>query len=229
MNRRIALSVLLTSSLTCLAARGEPAPVKFPTGDAAWTVEVSYPSAKPPENTAPQIKKVEIVRKAGIRRNHLTWSNGDTSETWVLDSLGVQVLEDPKNHGTYVISKHDATETFLVSINFDGTLFEWITHETSKGGEDYGGKKCVRYEAMIAPKQLPSQGGSKNTLPPVLHKAWIDEETSLPVALDDGASLNKFTFLPVPTEPLAMPEKLSAQLKQYEAAVTPLRRLKNGK
>ncbi|MEI8340807.1 MAG: hypothetical protein WCH43_04615, partial [Verrucomicrobiota bacterium] len=210
---------------------GQQPLVNFPQDDAAWTVEVSYPGISTSNQPRiPRIQKVEIVRKNNIRRNRITWSNGLTTETWQLDSLGVQVFEDPNNHGVYVISKNDAITTFLISVNFDASSFAWINESAFKGFTTYSGKKCRQYLAFVPRRQFPGTSAPPPTpLAPVENKALIDETTLLPVTLDDTLTFCRFTFLPPPSEPIVMPEKLLQQLKQYQEATTPLRRLKNGR
>lgn len=205
--------------------------VKFPAGDAAWTVDVAYSDST--QNVAApsiRIKKVEVIKKNDVRQNRMTWSDGHVTETWQLDSLGLQVFEYPTNHAVYVVSSNDSTMMSIIPQKFDQTLFDWLDASALKGPETYQGRNCLHYEAMVAVKlNAPGSTTPNKTLPPVKYNAWIEVGTLLPVAFDNSASLNIFSFQNAPAEPLEMPEKFQAELKRYQTALAPFKRSINGK
>jgi hypothetical protein len=220
--------ILTFSSVATLAQ--EPL-VKFPSGDSAWTVDVTYPDSSPQNTTtSPHIQKVEVVTKNDIRMSRLTWSDNHTTEVWQLTSPGLQVFEYPTNHAIYVVPSNDSTMLSIMPPKFDQTLFDWLDKDALKGPDDYQGVKCLKYEAKVSVKlNRPGSTTPNATLPPVDYKAWIDKDKLLPVALDNGVSLNLFEFHSPPSQPLVMPEKFQAELKRYQTALAPFKRVINGR
>ncbi len=49
-----------------------------------------------------------------------------------------------------------------------------------------------------------------------LQKAWIDAETGLPVALNDGQDTYSFEFLPAPTAALVLPARVRAEWERAQ-------------
>jgi hypothetical protein len=192
--------------------------VSFPTGDAAWTVDVtpdntpsSSAPAAPGTQSIRQVKRAEVTQLGDVKRIVITWSDGKTTEKWSIPKLPVTFEEDPRNG---VVTPFLNGGPTILSDNFyltyDSFAFDWISPQALKEKDPiyYQGKQCFHYEASVpAPMQKFA----------LKKEAWIDATTLLPVALDNGNSLSIFKFQEKPpTGPLTMPPAFEHAVSYYK-------------
>jgi hypothetical protein len=218
---------------TPLSGRAQEAPVQFPTGDASWSVLVQYhskgtsmspasaPAPGPPgspaiaqpggRSSSPAVRKIDVTATGNLCRSVATYSDGKTAEIWWLkspqwvlfdrrDSAGVGVLTNPM---------------MMANLRPDAALFDWVNSRSFIKRSSYRGKDCDQYEAEFPPANHPPGVNP----PAVPHHAWVESQTGLPIALDDGVALYLFTFNPPPTVPLTMPPRFSQKLAELQDAL----------
>jgi len=228
MNKVRLLFVLAVFAASPFVHAADPL-VKFPQGDASWTITFSYPGEKKEEPLPPgtmRVTKAEITRQGGVRRDRIWWSNAKTTEIWLLESARVRIYENPDNGGISVVPFNDSTMTSFIPRDFDESLFTWIAPQYRQDSEKRDGKECLVYAGNIARIfAVPGLTDKPRTLPATPHKAWIDAETKLPVAFDNSFTLQQFLFSPIPSEPLVMPERYQAELNRYLSDNAPSKRL----
>lgn len=225
MNRLPVISVFLVLSLSAVAQSGSS--LKFPAGDAAWVVDVSYPetiggNSDLSQNEDP--KMVEVVRKGDVRRNVLHLMNNTVVENWRFERLGLRVIQRGKPEAVFVIPDADPMLAIRAGVAFDESLFRWISEENLVGQVKYSGKPCLHFRAEVA---IPSTVKNKNMVPILeLQEAWIEEATGLPVALKSGVTLMQFRFLKDGEMDMEMPPYIEKALERYRASIEPVKRKK---
>lgn len=203
--------------------------VQFPEGNAAWTVDITYPksSAAPtPEprdgaNTAAprKVKRVEIAQFADQKKLRITWTDDSTTEQWTIPNLPVVFKEYP-NGVVFPVGtgsmEHKYGES---SMPANASAFGWVTPACLKEKDPvkYQAQLCYHY---VGTANLPAtpRGHSLEDVGPeaVKREAWIDSKTLLPVGLDTETSHCIFTFHQPPTGPLDMPLKFKQGIANYK-------------
>lgn len=203
--------------------------VKFPTGTAAWTVDIAQSSGQPAESGTGgspfQMKKIDITKVNGVSRYVITWANGTTTERWGYDQFQFIILTETYNGAPTFISGDDLKLGSPFAVGFDAPSFSWLQPDLLTDTADYGGKKCLHYQGTVVIERMVTvvNGLKKKVYTPLHCEAWIDKDTLLPVAFYDGSKLGVFTFLNPPTVPLVPPPIVKAALDHYIAASQPLR------
>ena len=201
--------------------------VQFPTGDSAWTVDITYPhdAATPPPqpggiNTAvAKAKRIEIAQFNNEKKIRVTWTDGHTTEQWTIPNLPVVFKQYP-NGIVFPLSSGDM-EHKVDDFNMPADLsaFSWVTPACleEKGPVSYQGQLCYHYVGTLNAPGMP-RGHSKGPAisSTVRREAWIDCKTMLPVALDTGTSRCVFAFQQPPAAPLNMPLKFQEAIASYK-------------
>lgn len=207
--------------------------VKFPAGNAVWTVEFSYPktpappaSAGNPAQAAPVVRKaqkIEITQLDNIKRIQIMWTDGKTSERWTIPGLSVVFETLPWNENSVAAIENGsiAKQFAEYTMPYDSFGFHWITPRglQEKNPVSHMGKMCFYYKGSVPP---PTVGGPPTLKPSASQntpdwQAWIDSETLLPVALDTGTAICVFTFQKEPPRgPLALPPKFQKEIAYYK-------------
>lgn len=224
------LPLVILSFLGCLQwlCAGSPL-IRFPEGDARWTIDISYSSTagggkiQLPEN---RMTRAVVTRRGDVRRDQIWWSRSQASEVWVSVAARLRVYENPDNGSVYVIPFNDSIMTLFVPREFDDDLFDWVAPGLFTGVENYEGKPCKVYAGDISRVfRFPGTQEKVITLPPLPHKAWIDAETDRPVALDTGIAFHRFAFDAGEGGPLVMPDRLRLELERYLNDLAPSKRI----
>ena len=106
----------------------------------------------------------------------------------------------------------DPTSSDLAS---DFPDVDWVSLKNFKGMAAVGGKKCRLHEDDLPPRKVSEIDGQpllNYTFPYGEVRAWIDEETRLPVQVQIGEQITAFTYGPPPGI-LALPDAYIQQLK----------------
>lgn len=192
--------------------------VKFPSGPAAWTVEVkdsqiseSSESAASTPARGPKIVSVAFTQDEEKRRSVETLSDNSTKEKWDFPKMFLVIAQDPDGTPFAVMNGGLIAQT--VSIPFIESDFQWVQPGClqEKDPISYHGMQCFHYKG-----HRPAMQGAL-VLPDSSCEAWIDSKTLRPVALDTGTMLGVFTYQkdPPPT-PLKMPAAFQAKLDRWE-------------
>lgn len=188
--------------------------VNFPTGDAAWTVNLEKTKNKnesePSTPPAREIKKVEIVRIGNTRRDLVHWSLGGTTEYWWITKPSVVLFQAKPGEAV-----RSMTPDLFTVARYDQTLFSWVGASTFVETKTEKGKKVHYYQ-----REVPVQDGTMR------QSAAIDAETGIPIEWADEICVVHFSFdAKLPDSRLEMPAQFQAALKNLEGYFTPPKRV----
>jgi len=192
--------------------------VIFPTGPAAWMINVTPSQASAGATTASSaqnhIVEIDVTQDNEKRRSLITWSDGKTTERWAIPRMNLILAEDSNGQAFSLLS--GALGAQILAVPFTPSSFSWISPEylLEKDPVNYQGKPCFHYRS----NQHDVQPNGKNGRT-VTEEAWIDSGTLLPVALDDGTNLGIFTFKKDPPPPLTMQAKFQDAFRRAEEAM----------
>lgn len=192
--------------------------VQFPSGDAAWTVEISYKDSQPgwsndaatvndgPASAGPPfMQKVEIARAGDRLRYQITWTTRRKSEAWLFSN--VTLMEDVYSNEVLTF---DGELGLRAIRKLDRTLFNWTDNRYPEL-VDYKGKKCFYYrDPNTSGGPTGETHGTEST------QAWIDADTLRPVAFEDDQATYSFTFHSSPPGPLSLPAKFQREYERYQ-------------
>lgn len=236
---RIAFLLLAIFPLVALAEDADVRPPKPPfvvnaPANASWVV--TYKSKRKPASETgdgpspqillPEITKLEVTKAGPVRRMVTTWSTGEHTEKWIIP--GFRLEEQLGQDGIYMTTSHES------SAESDFPEFSWLSEKNYTKGETYGKKICWAFQAatsvgapdpwkksMVAIMQ--SESGKKGDkaqppkpTPPVYQTAWIDTDSKLPAALDDGIKTLVYTFQAAPTQAPEMPERFAKMVRDHQ-------------
>jgi|GEM_PF-1623253 len=222
MNKILLIAIVFAGlgGIQCARAGGQ---IKFPQGDAAWSVTFEEPpgkedssstkkttlasgseATKTPAPTKEKQKRVpvhvDIVRMGNLRRDRIMWSDQSVTEEWWTINPSFVVFQDAPD-GPVLISRSGN----MGDHRYDDSIFDWVNETTFKGIQSYRTKKCRYYEMRF--------------IDPITQEiekryAWINDETSRPVAWSDGGMHVVFSYdATLPKEPLVLPEKFQEKIK----------------
>ncbi|MEM1059299.1 MAG: hypothetical protein AAGK14_08620 [Verrucomicrobiota bacterium] len=219
--------------------------VRFPKGDAAWTVEIEYtekeskkrqtssPSvssisvngdraARPPEKGSDRnrLLRVDVAKSGRFQSSVYHWMDGTQTQTWSLVGSGLHAVEKGNQRFIYVIPSADWYQSSLMLELFDEGSFAWVNRQNLRGEDKFDNQLCLRHEAVIQAGVRPdSQFKEDLPLPRVKHAALLDFETRRPVALIDPERIMRFTFHDESPPALTPPDRFAAALERYQAAI----------
>jgi len=187
--------------------------VQFPTGNAAWTVDITYPNDQVPTATgrnSQRPKRIEVTQSDKARRTRITLLDGQTMEEWTIPNMFVVFKEYP-NGGVFPVENNNVEfQIENSSMPRDISAFSWVTPASlqEKTPVSFRGQMCYHYAGTSKPL---SHGGSTD----LKREAWIDSKSLLPIALKTESTVCVFTFLPLST-PVEMPPKFQKEVAYYK-------------
>lgn len=191
---------------------------QFPTGNAAWTVDISYlHSAHGPQvSTRKQARKVEVTQVDNVRRTRITWTDGKTTEQWSIPNVPMIFKEYPDGSVFPVHAGEREAKDDGLKAPSDLSAFDWLTSAflQEKDPVSYQGAMCYHYVGGASNTVHTSKG--KQEVSRGKQEAWIDSKTLAPVALDTETLHCVFKFLPPPNGPLAIPPKFQEEIEYYK-------------
>ena len=177
--------------------------VTFPTGPAAWTIDVTPSPTNHDPAAARQVHtlKIEVAQDGQKRRTIISYANGTEKERWELPSQNIVLAEDSRGQTFGAFAGATSEKIQVLTIPFTDASFQWLAPEflREKDPVEYQGKMCFHYKGSA--------------------EAWIDSKTLLPVALDNGTDLGVFTFSKDPPPPLVLPAKFQITFDRFEAGM----------
>lgn len=206
MSKRL-LPLCLLLSLSPLTRLVSAEPVRFPTGNQSWTVDVRYTTPAPaqpaPAESDPQKSpavpprptRFECTSYGGTEHYRITWSNRQTTDVW--KQQGIALATDPAS-GKIGLSNDTLVSGLINSL--DASLFSWISGTGTE--TTFEKRKALFYEKAA---RSGSPGESLDTDAWRRRQAWIDQETLLPLAYDNGQATFLFSYESAPPGPLSMP------------------------
>jgi len=224
---------LFPAALGCLifaVASARAGVVAFPSGPAACTIKVTLhkspvpppaPGEKPdaPKNSgAPE--KAEIIRSDKLLVIKVTKMNKETILAWCPGVMNLTIFKDSKN------SALNSTQgNFLFPSVFyldrNPLWYNWADESSLKETKaKMGSSACNRYQKLVrTPSPIPGFPDGTAT-----YQLWVNNETLLPVAFDDGDALYELEFTPPPATLPSLPAEVQNEIKRYEVLLAPPRR-----
>jgi len=206
---------------------------RFPAGDIAYAVSITYHSAAgspAPADTpaaaanpamsgngkpAPQITGVRVTSINRLVRYQITSTGGITSEHWVESKSGLEFSQDLRGQAVFLSSLNTGPGSFTSVLGPMNDLFAPVGPGNYAGRKDQGGALCYIYKWTVV--VLPWS---------IDYQAWVNVKTGTLVAIDDGHALYKFSFDPTPPPgPLVMPPAFQARLDRYREKTKPIEHL----
>ncbi len=195
--------------------------MKFPEGNAAWTVDITYPKTSQDNTLAPaasgqkpadtrKAQRIEVTQADNIRRIRTIWNIGAPTEEWTIPNQPV-IFKEYRNGIVFSIPKGGVE---AVSDNFnmpnDLSSFDWVTPATRKEKEpvNYQGKPCFHYQGTVR-TPWPKAPLEKR-------EAWIDSTTLFPLSFETERIHCVFTLSRPPDGPLVVPEKFKKEIADYK-------------
>ncbi len=158
------------------------------------------------DKTAKKRIKEEIVRQGPLRRDIVQYADGSTTQIWWNENPTMMLFE---NGGRISGMKGG----YAGQQRYDASSFSWVSASTFVRKVSYGGRLCEYHEGIDA----DAIGGSPKKL-----RAWIDEKTRRPVALDNGYTTVTFVFSEqTAIAPLTPPAKFQEKLQSYREFYAP--------
>jgi len=216
---RTTIAFLLSLVPAAFIYAKNPPAVIFPADNCAWTIEITYhgktKSEKQGTQAQPRRVKIEAVCARDISHYSTEWSNKRITEDWL---TGKFIFLQNETSGELSIVPNDGS--IVKYEQFDQSRFDWVpTGEIKNERESYLGRTCIHVrKAMDGP---PAPGEKSHV---IYLQAWLDVQTHLPVAFDDGSTVYVYTFHPPPATPLTLPKQcLDAHAAYEQARIAPVR------
>lgn len=214
MNKTFLLLALLLSPLLVVAQQPISHDVNFPTGDAAWTVQIERLQKVPAESgpkSVPEPREIDVVRKGNVRRDTIAWSDGSTSQYWWKLSPGMVLFRVKPSEPLFFMLPSQ-----LGNRRYDASNFSWVNAKTYRKEGSADGQAVREYHIKIKDPELDRVK---------IFNAEISAATGLPVTWSDDDWKATFQFKAVPAETLTIPSEYQAEFDRIVQSQAPARPL----
>jgi len=210
--------VLVSSALSQLSENAPSPPyLKAVPSRAAWTittrplVPISGETAQPVSPS--DIVKATVEKNAEIRRVTLQTSSGQKFEFWARGAYLFSI--DPKNQSATVVDMRgvDGEVAFYTEMQGDFEELRWLSPETFSERISEKGKKLLVFRSEKGAGSLNPGGPGTNRMFGV--KAFIDDESRLPVRVETGSTVSQYEFIP-PSGDLVLPESCRQEWERFQ-------------
>jgi hypothetical protein len=170
-------------------------------------------AAKAPEK---QLKKQDWTKIGGLTRCVNTWTDGTTTEDWVVGS--VMLAQDVKGKGIHLNNpKGDPHYHDFGTSDF--AMLDWITSKDYDRVVRHSDETCYLFSAKTLAAAV-NTGPHNKTLaqinaPDTPTSVFISVQSGLPVELDNGAGKYIYHYQPTPSDELKLPDAYLTLLKAY--------------
>jgi hypothetical protein len=191
-------------------------PVQFPTGNAQWTIDVTYKASPPAPGATPKpttasgrVKKIEVTQSDTIERTVVTLDTGKKSENWFHIPTQILITTNTPSGGPVCFSSRESEMIKSFATGFEPADFQWLNKEHFVAFISYKGQSCLHYRVDIEPTSPDRReaGGIFG-----IYEAWVDKDTHLPIALSKASVTGIYTFAKSAPEPLTMPPAIASAL-----------------
>jgi len=210
--------VLVPSALSQLSENAPSPPyLKAVPSRAAWTittrplVPISGEAAQPVSPS--DIVKATVEKNAEIRRVTLQTSSGQKFEFWARGAYLFSI--DSKNQSATVVDMRgvDGEVAFYTEMQGDFEELRWLSPETFSERISEKGKKLLVFRSEKGAGSLNPGGPGTNRMFGV--KAFIDDESRLPVRVETGSTVSQYEFIP-PSGDLVLPESCRQEWERFQ-------------
>lgn len=217
---------------------------------ASWVVNVRRvkDGEDLPGNTrGNQLQKIDSVKTKFLKRDRLTYRNGNVVEVWYYKNLVVIISPngDVSLDGTGSLANRFLVNRYS-SVGYP--MLDWVSLRYFKEGEELkSGRMAALYQGLVpvgrsnsdedpesqAPR-FDAQGNAKASKTKeestssyeIEHMALIDDQTKRPIIVQVGSIQMKYTFRTPPTKMLRMPKVAVDELKRVNEQQNALKRLR---
>lgn len=190
-----------------------------------WT-EVFQPSksSRAPAGSStsgpPEMKQMIVSKAETTRHESCQWTDGQISERWLYKGF---VLFQQLGSSTVFILNSSNVDSLSNKVGYDFSQSDfpklnWLSKQTYEGVATVNKVQCYHFQKTVPAPVVPPPAGQKQAAkpaPPLTMDAWIDVNTKLPVASDDGRWFTTYTFKEMPEKPLELPPVFAKALENY--------------
>lgn len=195
------------------------------TAPGSWTIQAKLDQSSSPAApasgvpaTAPvvpkYVKEIQVTKTEDKKRVVFILSDTTEIEIWHVNSY---VLCRQPNFAADEVAIIPEGAGFAPDLKPDDfPTLSWIDIKTYKRRESHNGSSCFYFESSPAGNMpgLPA-GAGKSRIP--IQKAWIDVKTKLPVAFDDGVTIQEYTFSAGGPKALTLPPLYQKKFDEFLA------------
>ena len=213
------IALVLVPSMFSQVSENAPSPpyLKAVPSRAAWTittrplVPISGEAAQPMPPSA--IVKAMVEKNAEVRRVRLQTASGQNFEFWARGAYLFSI--DPKNQSATVVDMRgvDGEVAFYTEMQGDFEELRWLSPETFSERISEKGKKLLVFRSEKGAGSLNPGGPGTNRMFGV--KAFIDDESRLPVRVETGSTVSQYEFIP-PSGDLVLPESCRQEWERFQ-------------
>lgn len=214
---RPARLMLVLLWLALVMAGAGAAPFSFPR-TASWTVKLRYADFDP-DKAEGDVRplSVNVMATGGVRRYVISWSDKRSSEVW---QTAQGTFQERTDSGAVDILPRGVIPDLSTPV--DEALFTWITPQLVPTESDFRGRKALLFSKGAEEKLDEAASPSLAIQALNNRQAWIDAETSLPLAYSNQQVTCEFTFHEPPPAPLELPARFQRALDELLANATQL-------
>ena len=235
MNRQIPVAAILafaSSAFFMADAQDAQPPVRMPTQKDSWNITIEHldaPQSPHPLNTAvaanpPKrtVMSISVDLDPPLRRDVIEWSDKSKSEVWRIG--GLWLVETPQ--GVLVINHLNLGGNFDDWHAFEDSHFDWTADAKATPIKNFKGRPALLYErerpvtpAARAAVEIPASltGETVSTPEAETNKLWVDAESHLPLAIQEGRITYVFQFRSTSSPPLKIPEKFQMEYDRFRS------------
>lgn len=207
------------------SGRGQDAPPSPPyvaplPARITWVLKFDSASGQTPDP-----KMLELVEQEGSQTGTIcqeinTWSNGQTSETWI--SNGIYLIENPVQHDVLLLTPSGGKVDDYV-LRYEISRLPWLSPDTYVRTEAHAGHSCHWFKK--SPHAPPAKATTVDDLDlgfgAPSAEAWIDAATRQVAGLKVGSHSYTIVYGPAPASDLVLPPKFNNVLKPHLEMMDP--------
>ena len=193
-------------SVTATAPR-PPFVAKLPDFSRYEMSEIPRGKADPAKDPAATTRMTHaVITKTGTTKQIVsTLGNGKIVEAWMYNGI---VLMQQLTPPDIILNGLENTFTDLPVSKDDFKDLNWLSAQNYKSDITFEGNKCYFFE------QTSNDSDTKETW-----RAWIDEKTKLPVAIERRGVVYHFQYDPPPTQALQLSPPFAKAWQNYQASL----------
>jgi len=213
------IALMLVPSMFSQISEIAPRPpyLKAVPSRAAWTittrpfVPISGEASPPMPPTA--IVKATVEKSAELRRVTLQTASGQNFEFWAQGAYLFSM--DPKTQSAAIVDMRGVSSpvAFYTEMQGDFEDLRWLSPETFSASISEKGRKLLVFRSEKGAENSSPDGPGANRMYGV--KAFIDDESRLPVRVETASTVSHYEFIP-PSGELVLPESCRQEWERFQ-------------
>jgi hypothetical protein len=168
------------------------------------------------------LKEIDVAKVDDKRREISVWNDGSTSQHWYYK--GVELSQNDDSASVSASNPFQSGADNAAKAKSDFIDFAWITLADFVGKTKKDGRDCYYYQrAASSSSPANSQKNFMMATPVGATEAWINIETSLPVAIKDSRGERTYQFTGETVSSLTLPPMFQAEYDRYTKALASLK------